>query len=584
MRILFFAPHADIWAHAFPEALIAEALVQAGHEIIYVTCGSQFQRHCVAMSANGMAPTDSHTARARVCAQCNAKDSLLRSEFKFTGPKIADLITPEDESVVTKIMQDVTREHIQTLEVEGIQVGRLALYQIMLRHKRINLDLSEHEWSDYLVELRNTLYAAFAGRKLLDIYRPDRVLVYNGLYAVNRVVCKIAERRDIPSYFMHAGGNLSNRLQTLMLGRGDTFRFMPHLVSQWPRYSNVPCSAKLLSLVTDHYIELLRGRSVFVYSTAVSRKTFDVRARFGVEKNQKLLVATMGSYDEEVAAEMVGARKHRVEPLFSTQVEWIQALISFVSNRPYLYLIVRVHPREFPNKREGKLSQHAKLLMQVLNDVPMNVAINWPSDGISMYDLADQTDVFLNSWSSVGKEMSLLGIPVVIYSSELVFYPAELNYLGSSWEEYFNVIEQAIKDGWSFERSRMAYRWGAVEYGHSLLFLDDSYHAVEYSDRSLSRKITDRVRRYIDPIFVERSDCRLRKASLNVAAIVDTLIEEKHESILDFLEVNSIATTDFDDETTALSLELARIGRALYPDAISRSRSRLYQSLTGKFR
>jgi hypothetical protein len=147
---------------------------------------------------------------------------------------------------------------------------------------------------------------------------------------------------------------------------------------------------------------------------------------------------------------MVGARVYYAKPLFATQLEWIQALISFVESRQDLYLLVRVHPREFTNKREGKHSQHAELLKKSLNDLPKNVAINWPSDGISMYNLAEQTDVFLNAWSSVGKEMSLLGIPVVFYSRELAFYPAEINYLGSSLGEYFHEIDLAIKDGWNF--------------------------------------------------------------------------------------------------------------------------------------
>jgi len=36
------APHAAIWVHAFPEALLAESLAKNGHEIIYVTCDREF--------------------------------------------------------------------------------------------------------------------------------------------------------------------------------------------------------------------------------------------------------------------------------------------------------------------------------------------------------------------------------------------------------------------------------------------------------------------------------------------------------------------------------------------------------------
>ena len=39
MNVLVFAPHSAVWIHAFPEALVAEALMQEGHQIIYVGCG-----------------------------------------------------------------------------------------------------------------------------------------------------------------------------------------------------------------------------------------------------------------------------------------------------------------------------------------------------------------------------------------------------------------------------------------------------------------------------------------------------------------------------------------------------------------
>src|SRR5262249_30054770 len=163
-----------------------------------------------------------------------------------------------------------------------------------------------------------------------------------------------------------------------------------------------------------------------------------------VSNDQKILVAAMGSYDEEFAAETVEAKRPIQNLIFPTQAAWLQALVGFVRQRPDLFLIIRVHPREFPNKREAKKSEHATMLESLFTTLPSNVAINWPVDRISIYDLAEETDVFLNSWSSVGKEMSVLGLPVVIYSADLPLYPAELNYLGTSEEDYFQKIQQAL--------------------------------------------------------------------------------------------------------------------------------------------
>jgi hypothetical protein len=492
---------------------------------------------------------------------------------------LSGLISQEDERRVEEIVERTTLDSIKTLEVEGIPVGRLALYQFMLLRKRLDLDLSEQEWSEYRIELRNALYALYASIRVLEQERPDRVVVYNGLYSVNRVCCKVAEQRGIPHYFMHAGGNLSNRLQTLLLGRGDTFAYMPHCVKAFAKFAHLPCTGRLLGLVTDHYLELLRGRSVFVYSSRKRSGVFDARLRFGAKPGQKLLLATMASYDEEVAAELIGARRHGSTPLFQTQVEWIRALLEFAKSRSDVFLLVRVHPREFPNRREGAKSQHAGVLEDALRGLPENAAVNWPSDGISLYDLADQTDVVLNSWSSTGKEMSLLGIPVVIYSRELPFYPPDLNYVGTTREEYFACIQRAMTEGWSSERVRQAYRWAALEFVRATIFLGDSYPEVESRVRPLHVKIVERVLRSMGLLLREQRDCRRRQPELGTARLIRQLIESGAQSPLELLAPATVEQADFAEETRCLGRELRRLADALYPDPETRRTSRLFPLL-----
>jgi hypothetical protein len=579
MKILFFAPHSAVWAHAFPEALIAEALQQHGHEIAYVGCGGTFQRYCVPMSAYGLTPQAPAAARALVCDRCRRYDSLIRAEFKFRGTVLTDLLNEEIEQEVEGIITSVSRQSMLDFERDSIPLGRVALYQFMLRKKRMNLDFGDAEWREYLNELRNALYAWRAGKALLDTYRPDRVVVYNSLYSVNRTVCKLAENRGIPTYFMHAGGNLSNRLQTLMLGRGDMVSHMQHILSEWPRFADVPCSPRLLSLVTDHHLELMRGRSFFVYSSARRRERFNARKRFGVRREQKLLVATLSSYDEEAAAEIVGARQYRSQPIFPTQIDWLKALFAFIGLRSDLFLIVRVHPREFPNRREGELSQHAQLLQAALSSPPSNAAVNWPSDNISVYDLADDADVFLNAWSSVGKEMSLLGLPVVIYSDEIPFYPIDLNYLGTSRDSYFSQIECALQDGWDVERSRKAYRWTAFEFSRATAFIGDSYPELEHPTRSLATKVVERVLRHVDFDFKQRRDCRQRSAQLGAAREVVSLIESAGKSLVEPQDPRAIEQATLTEETAALRRELSRVAEALFPNEVVRRSSRLYRQL-----
>jgi hypothetical protein len=581
VKVLFFSPHAEIWRISFPEALIAEALAQGGDQVVYAGCGGQFERFCVPMSSHGMTPATDAVQRHAICQRCRGRAFVIQKKFGLTGPLLTDLIDEPLRQQAERMLSSDDRQALIDLELDGIQIGKIASYQMMIRTKRLDLDFCDKEWGDYLAELRNTIFAWQAGKLLLDTERPDRVVVYNALYSVHRIVCKLAERRGIPQFFLHAGGNLSNGQETLWIGRGDTFSFFPHLIEQWPRFAKLACTDNELGSITDHYLELLQGNSPFVYSRPKSIQRVDVRQTFGVKSHQRLLVATLGSYDEEIAAEMVGARVHSRQPLFRTQVDWINALVSYAKRRPEIFLVVRVHPREFPNKREGILSQHAKLMQQVFSGFPDNVAVNWPNDGIAMYDLADQTDVFLNSWSSVGKEMALLGIPVVLYAPELAFYPPDLGYAATTEETYFAAIEQALVEGWSFERIRRAYRWYVFEFVRATLFIGDSYPKKTGIKRGFWQRVVEQMDHRVLPEFEQKWDCIRKHETLGSAQRIRALIHSGAASIVDLMEGGSSSSQAVEGETASLRRQLKRLANALYPMAGLRSQSRLYRALCG---
>ncbi len=564
MKILVFAPHSAIWVHAFPEALIAESLGKSSHEIVYVTCGGVFSDYCIPMSAQRIRHDAPPAEKLRVCAHCGRNARLLRKEFGFRGYDLASALTKDDGIEIEDVMARVSHENFRTIEFENLQIGRFALYQFLILNKKIGYDFSAEEWNEYLLHLRVTTTAVAGLRHVFEKEKPHRVLLYNGLYSVNMACREMAARHGIASYFLHAGGGLANRLQTLMLGREHTFRFYPALISHWKKYRELAISSEQMRPATDHFIELLRGRSVFAYSPSKSSEVFNIQERFRIEATKKIIVAAMGSYDEEFAAEAVGARLHTQPPLFQTQAEWIRNVIAFVSKRHDLFLIIRVHPRELPNRREQVRSEHSAMLENLLVDLPSNVVVNWPTDGISIYDLAEKTDVFLNSWSSVGKEMSLLGLPVVTYADSITFYPPDLNYTGATVSDYLGQIDRALADGWSAERIRMTYRWLAIEYGLGLVNIADSYSERENERPSLAMRVLRKLRRTIDADATQRRDCARRAPSLRAADTINQLIESGSDTILDVFVPAAIGGADREDESESLRQEIRRLMPHLY--------------------
>lgn len=565
LKVIFFAPHAALWVHAFPEALVAETLAQSGHEVVYVTCGTAFRKYCIPISAAGVPFGASDERKAEVCQRCTRSKNLLKRHFGFAGYDFETRLEVSDNVAIDAIIASTTRLNYLDIKIEGVPVGRYALYELLLNHKKQQLLFSDAEWGEYLQTLENSLKAIFSAKRIFAQEKPDRIVSYNSLYSVNHVVSALAERYGIPSYFLHAGGHLVRRLETLLIGRKDGVQFYSHLLNYWPTVKNDSCAPNLLASVTDHVLELLRGKSGLVYSAPRANNAAELRGRWGIRREVKILVATMSSPDERFAAETIGVMAGSRARLFGTQIAWIKKLLEYVAARPNLFLILRVHPREFPNKREVVKSEHATMLQAELSHLPENAVVNWPEDRVSLYDLADVADVFLNAWSAAGKEMSLLGLPVVAYAGDLLAYPADLNYVASSEADYFEKIALALQEGWSIERLRMAYRWCALEYERATFDI-----AASFPQKAKTVPLRDWFYKFLRRInyhFPQHFDCLLKARVLkDRQAINDTFVLALDTPLV--LLAASNVTTPNDAETQALRSEVGRLLEGLYGKAI----------------
>ena len=564
MKILVFAPHSAIWVHALPEALVVEALQQAGHQVTYVACGRVFGQLCVSMGAYGVGIDASLEQKQRICATCDANKNIIRKSFRFAGPDLAQLVDSADTQWIEMMLASVTRDNYLSLAVDGVEVGKCALSHFLISRKKSNLDFSAAEWRRFQVELRNTLNAFVGIRKLMDAEKPDRVMVYVAAYSVNFVCCELARVRGIPHYYMAAAGNLSDRLRHLVLARGHAMHFQKNTIRHWKDIKDLPCAPGSLSYVTEHFRELLRGKNPFVYSAPAQARRLDLRQSYGIATEQKVLLATMSSDDEIYASQVVGLWPADFESIFPTQIAWIQAMIEFVGRRSDLFLLIRVHPREFPNRRDSGLSDSAQKFQELLVSLPPNVKVNWPSDQISMYDIAEITEVCLNAWSSAGKELCMLGIPVVTYAPDQVAFPPELNYVSDTREGYFDQIERALAKGWSVDHMRAAYRWYVLEYEKAMIDLSESYSGSENQTDGLPRRAFNRARRAINPHYRQLRDCANRAPRLNQAPIIVRLLEDARDSILDLRVELGFEPVSIEDETAGLKRETGRLLEIMY--------------------
>ena len=475
MKILFFSPHAYFSVHALPEAVVADALFNAGHDIHMISCDGFYRRHCLTMSNVGLAD---HLKKRRICAVCKTNRDAISAEFRFPTTGIETYLSLAESKKAAVTAAALDPESFLNFEWDGIPVARFALYEFWVNHKLSSEEIPPELWPEYLAIFENALNTLFASRRMMDELRPARIVCYNSLYSINRVMAAVAEQKAIPHFSLHAGQHLKRRLQQMTIYKGIGYRVTVNRLPTVGAYRAQPCTAAQVDIVTEHVNEFFRAASPWVYSIrSGKRSSAELLNRYDVYKGRKVLLAVMRSNDERLAARFAGVAHYDGTPLFADQYQWLSWLAGFARSNPEYVIIFRVHPREFPNKREGVTSQNAYEFMSFIKTLeqPDNLFINLPRDKISLHDLLKISDVLLNNTSTAGLEASLFGIPVVGVRDNLYAFDLALQVEPDSIDDYVARIAEACASGWRFSRVVGAYRWLNYLNNEAAIDIADAY-------------------------------------------------------------------------------------------------------------
>jgi hypothetical protein len=570
MKVLVFSPGHAIWSWAFPAALAAESLRQRGHDVLYVHCDSEYGKGCMAQASMRVPWKSSPEEKARICAGCRANAKMLVGRLDLPEAPFSSFITPEDRARARGIVESATPENYGSIELEGVPIGRLAMYELIIQNMKRSLRFEDREWENYRDILDNAARAVLGYSRACDCFRPDVCLIEHTAYSYNRACQLVAEKRGIPAYYMNESSqNVAHSSELLVIAKGDPLIFYRNTINAWAKSAGIPVSAREAEEVTDHFLALIQAKGR-VYSAAKKVEGPGIRERFGIRPDQKVLLATTSSYDEMFAVEVVGnfAWDTRSD-VFPMQIDWIKAVLEYVRGRPELFLVLRIHPREFMSQKNGGLSEHAQSLMKELQNLPPNAAVNWPSDKISMYDLIDETDVGLNAWSTAGSELAFFGIPVVVYCGHLLLYPETLNYSAKSREEYFRLIDRALADGWDFERVRTLYRWYAAHQLRVAVNVSDSFPSNVLRKRTLFERAYFKIRRKFNPLYDNLYRVKRRAKRLAAAEQIERLLQSGGATFLDLTSdargtTGQVDSSTRDAESHVILEQLSRLYRAMY--------------------
>lgn len=295
------------------------------------------------------------------------------------------------------------------------------------------LQIEETDTSSPLYQLRlsRNAQAASALYDWLRAEKPDLLIVPNGTILEMGVAYKIAKVLAIDTVTFE----FADQQERIWLAQND--EIMSHNTRDLWRglgYQALPEKAKhaLMELFGARKNARLWGSFARQWQQTPIQGGASVRESLKLDERPLALLAT------NVLGDSLTLGRQRIS---ETMAEMIVKTVAYFIQHPEAQLMVRVHP--------GELKTHGTSMVEVLESaypsLPENIHIIRPEDKTNTYDLMEIADLGLVYTTTVGMEMAMSGLPVIVTGKT---HYAEKGFTldPSSWSDYEAMLNKVLAD------------------------------------------------------------------------------------------------------------------------------------------
>jgi hypothetical protein len=303
---------------------------------------------------------------------------------------------------------------------DGIKVGNFVKYDLSIVFKKstLNEKLKKNEIDFLRTQIKNNVELISYLNNIKKKFNFQFLFLIDE-YSAQSTIGAWCKKNSIKTYLYQYAYSIDNVLEFSNLNlwslRIDNYKKI------WSDWKKIPLSKEVIDNTYKNLISRTRSKAGHVFS-----KSYEKKHKVKIFQKSKLTAGTKiyglftSSDDEQLAAStrfesfnIVGYRKG--EDLFVDQNNWIEKTIHYFENINIVSkLIIVIHPRMAKSSQVPiQCSNLEELESKYRNKKFKNVEFVWPDFNISTYNIIELIDGATVSWSSIGIEMSLLGIPVI---------------------------------------------------------------------------------------------------------------------------------------------------------------------------
>jgi hypothetical protein len=303
--------------------------------------------------------------------------------------------------------------------------------QVSIYDTQYTLQIEEVDQENEVFKLRmkRNRETALAAMAWLKTNHPDVVIIPNGTVQELGIVYRVAKHLKIPTITYEFG---DQRERIWVAQNREVMR--QETDGMWDVRRDHPLTDDELERVKSMYSARQKGSTWENFARAWQQVPSEggekVRAALGLDKRPVVLLPTNVVGDSLTLGRQVFSR---------SMTEWISRTLQYFDGRPDVQLVVRVHPGEMITRGVSMV----EVIHQVFPRLPEHIHLIGPKEKINTYDLMEMADLGLVYTTTVGMEMAMSGLPVIV-TGATHYRGRGFTYDPDSWVNYFKILGQLL--------------------------------------------------------------------------------------------------------------------------------------------
>ncbi len=283
----------------------------------------------------------------------------------------------------------------------------------------------------YKLRLHRNEHAAKALLTMLQEQKPDLVITPNGTIQEFGIVYRVAKYLKLPTVTYEFG----EQKERVWIAQ-DSEVMQQETDMLWEARRSKALTETQLKKIRELFAARQKGslweNFARRWQGTPTQGGLKIRRKLGLDDRPIVLLPTNVVGDSLTLGRQVFTK---------TMTEWLKGTVQYFSGRPDVQLIIRVHPGEMLLKGVSI----TEIIHREMPKLPEHVHLIGPKEEINTYDLISIADLGLVYTTTVGMEMALSGVPVVV-SGKTHYRRRGFTIDPDSWVNYFKILGQILCD------------------------------------------------------------------------------------------------------------------------------------------